>query len=181
MVPVVASSAGGHCISKGPIRSLGKCSAQPSHVRVPGIEASAVLAGIMQEFMRLLKDIEIPVVARCLKGQSNPVSSPYAGGVLVEHAEKLSSSALRPSPSLSTASFRIASLNPGRTGLAALNTDDTLYWRLWSISLTLSDQGCHMCVLPGARMPPGARLPILMVGPSHVRMGGGGGVTCNGT
>ena len=55
--------------------------------------------------------------------------------------------------------LKVATLNPGRTGLAALGTNELLVWRLYAIGAVLHDQGVKLCVLPGVRFPPGSRLP----------------------
>ena len=81
------------------------------------------------------------------------VISPFAGGV--------SSSSL-PAPSVPgecTRQLKLASLNPGRTGLAALGTNAFLHWRLQAIVATLQLESVDICALPGARFPPGTQLP----------------------
>jgi len=35
----------------------------------------------------------------------------------------------------------VATFNSGRTGLAALGSNEVLYWRLWAIALELNDLG----------------------------------------
>ena len=82
--------------------------------------------------------------------------SPYAGGERVAAAAGVEAVPILAS---STPELRIATLNPGKAGLACLGTDEVLYWRLWGIAAALQREGVRVCVLPRARLPPGARLP----------------------
>eukprot|EP00959_Pyramimonas_sp_CCMP1952_P043436 908329-Pyramimonas_sp.AAC.1 len=52
-----------------------------------------------------------------------------------------------------------ATLNPGRTGFLALGTGALLDWRPEAVGHALVACGVDICVLSGARFPPGARLP----------------------
>ena len=56
-------------------------------------------------------------------------------------------------------SLTIATMNPGRTGFAALGTNALLFWRLWALDLELHERRIRFCVVPGARLPPGVSLP----------------------
>ena len=53
----------------------------------------------------------------------------------------------------------MATLNPGRTSLAALGTNELLCWRLHAIGAALHKLDIKLCALPGARFPPGCHLP----------------------
>lgn len=55
--------------------------------------------------------------------------------------------------------LKLASLNPGRTGLAALGSNQLIHWRIQAIAATLLEENIDICALPGARFPPGAQLP----------------------
>ena len=60
---------------------------------------------------------------------------------------------------LSRVKLRIATLNPGRTGLSSLGTNEVLYSRLWAIAAALIEQEVNFCILPGAQLHPGVQLP----------------------
>ena len=55
--------------------------------------------------------------------------------------------------------FKVACLNPGRVGLSALGSNQVLHWRVQAIGCALEELDVDLCVLPGARFPPGAQLP----------------------
>ena len=60
---------------------------------------------------------------------------------------------------MASPSFRLAVLNPGRTGFLALGTQLLLEWRLHAVAIALLSRRIDFCVLPGARFPQGVLLP----------------------
>ena len=100
----------------------------------------------------------IPVLQRSLKGRPL-MDTPYAGGVLVQQLQELSRMHESRATVPTLKSLKLASLNPGRTGFSKLGSDELLFWRLWAVALNLEALGVHLCVVPGARFPPGAALP----------------------
>ena len=61
--------------------------------------------------------------------------------------------------------------------LAALGFDAVLCSRLWASAVAMEDEGMHICVIPGARLPPGTRLPdgfpLVWMGSMSVDLGVG--------
>ena len=55
--------------------------------------------------------------------------------------------------------IKVGTWNPVRSGLAALGSSELLHWRLHAIGATLHSQDIKVCALPGARFPPGSKLP----------------------
>ena len=110
------------------------------------------LAELVSDMKGTLKDI-LKHTRRNLKVVM-PVISPYLGGI--DAAELDSSSADK---GRECTQLKVAVFNPGRTGLIALSTEEILWWRLGHISCVLLEQDVQICVLPGARWPPGASLP----------------------
>ena len=88
--------------------------------------------------------------------RDKPTISPYSGGVTKTHFEAFVQKEAR---TLRLQEIKMATLNPGRSGLTALGTDAILYWRLWHIATALQERGIHICAVPAARWPPGAKLP----------------------
>ena len=80
-----------------------------------------------------------------------PVVSPFLGGISDAPAAKHSKH--------ECFSLKVATLNPGRTGFLALATEEIMWWRVWHVTSALISRDIQICVLPGARWPPGASLP----------------------
>ena len=124
----------------------------PGNLRtVSGREVSHLrhLANLVSSFKGLLRRV-LPVAGRGA-GQVKHVVSPFVGGQSVLAGNYFTSGVLE--------RIKLATLNPGRTGLAALGSDDILWWRVWHIAHELVQQNVKICVLPGARFAPGAPLP----------------------
>jgi hypothetical protein len=98
----------------------------------------------------------VPGLRRLLT-QTHEVVSPWAGGVRLE--ELLETSSLSSTTPLRTSGLAIACANPGRAGFAHLGSDDVLWWRIRLLASALQEERVDVCVLPGARWPPGAILP----------------------
>ena len=118
-------------------------------ISVPGSVAADELVMLVRNIRYFSKHFAIPTVAKSLSKQCL-VTSPYAGGVLQDHAKKFSASNAAPYHLLSP-HIKIAA--------PALGTENVLYWRLWAISLCLQENGVKICVLPRARLPEGVQLP----------------------
>ncbi|CAE7834833.1 unnamed protein product [Symbiodinium sp. CCMP2592] len=109
------------------------------------------LASFVASLKGFLHDSLIPTAKSCVRKVSRVVS-PYFGGVpLHDHSESL--------PSLVSDSLTFAILNPGRIGLSTVAGEDILWWRLFHICSVLVERNIQICVLPGARWPPGSTLP----------------------
>ena len=92
-------------------------------------------------------------------GQCAFIQSPYAGGVLSRYAAALADrDASKPQP-FNIDSLKLGTLNPGRTAVAILGTNDVIQWRLWAVALKLVDLKIDICVVPGHRLPHGTSLP----------------------
>ncbi|CAK0875342.1 unnamed protein product [Prorocentrum cordatum] len=102
-------------------------------------------------------------------GVSRIVGGPYVGGVPQAAAAEAAGRVLGPVPPARPL-FRIATLNPGRTGFLHLGTDLILEWRLEAVAHALVEHGVDVCILPGSRFPPGAWLPpgfpFVWIGPT---------------
>ncbi len=94
----------------------------------------------------------IPNTARCLRIIC-PIISPYMGGVQENEYTQLTHETQH------VRQIKVATFNPGRTGLCSLAAEEVLWWRLWRIVAHLMENDIQICVLPGARWPPGATLP----------------------
>ena len=55
--------------------------------------------------------------------------------------------------------LKVATFNPGRCGLLALDSDTVLDWRIENIAATLQENSIHVCALPGARITESWRPP----------------------
>ncbi|CAE8605722.1 unnamed protein product [Polarella glacialis] len=106
----------------------------------------------------VLKYSALPALRHML-GHPCAVVSPYMSGIPAEDIWQLGSGASTSSSPLRTQQLILASANPGRAGLAHLGSDEVLWWRVWLLGASLLREGVHICVLPGARWPPGAVLP----------------------
>ena len=104
-----------------------------------------------------------------LPGVSRLVGGPYVGGVPQSVAAEEAGRARGPAPPVRPL-FRIATLNPGRTGFLHLGTDLILEWRREAVAHALVEHGIDVCILPGSRFPPGAWLPagfpFVWIGPT---------------
>ena len=125
----------------------------PRNLEVVSGQEVPQLKGLVQ-IVRILRD----ALRRSLSHLStrqvlrNLMVSPYMGGVDPDSCER----ALRKHV---YSSITIATLNPGRTGLSQLGTQEVLWWRLLHIGSFLVQHDVQLCVLPGARFPAGAELP----------------------
>ena len=99
----------------------------------------------------LLANSSIPLLDGVVK-QARDVLSPFAGGC---HAGDNAASDMCHRLDF----LNVACFNPGRTGLAALGTNQILHWRLFAIAAALEEADISICALPGARFPPGCVLP----------------------
>jgi len=108
-----------------------------------------------------IKDEVLPLLRRALRSNAaqQQVVSPYAGGVLISHVDTLEAVGPGRLPDFSTNRLHIASFNPGALGLSHLSSANLLDWRIQAIGRALQQDGIDICILPGARFPPGATLP----------------------
>ena len=118
------------------------------HPQGHDVKPLADMAGVLAQFLRR---VALPTL---MVTSGTPVISPYAGGVDASEVEDD-----RGGEKEHIGELKFACLNPGCVGLAALGTDEVLYWRLWAIAAALQSHGIQVCALPGARWPPGSRLP----------------------
>ena len=84
------------------------------------------------------------------------VSSPFAGAIPTEAlnlcmGDRGQASQLR--------NVRLGIINPGRSRLTNLSTDEVMWWRLWDIAAAGNDHELELLILPGPRLRPGTRLP----------------------
>ena len=93
---------------------------------IPGTDAALPLTSCASNLFAFLKHEALPLVQESVR-TTFEVNSPYAGAVLLEHARVASAGG---SVRFSTPSVVVATFNPGRTGLAALGSNEVLYWRL---------------------------------------------------
>ena len=92
---------------------------------------------ILFELLRRFAKLHIlPVITQCADSTCL-ISSPYAGNVEIQHARQVAASS-RQDCGLSMPSLKVATLNPGRLGLASL-ANQVLKWRLWDIAGILLD------------------------------------------
>ena len=89
--------------------------------------------------------------------QARLVSSPYAGGINLASLRRAYDH--QGCQAQGMESLCVAVLNPGRSGLAVLGTNELMVSRLFEIARSLHELNIHICILPGARMPPGSKLP----------------------
>ena len=117
--------------------------------RVPRLER---LARLVAAAKGELRNSILPELRRHIRGLLPSVQSPYFGGIPWERLDDQGDTKL-------CEQLSIAIMNPGRTGLLALGTQEVLWWRLWHVSQALTEEHVQICVLPGARWPLGARIP----------------------
>ena len=133
----------------------------PKTLRLNASHGPDRLIELSWEVFRFLSDEVLPTLhGVCHKGMM--VSSPYAGGVAVSHAQQAMEAlaqSRRGTPEFNVGTLNVATFNPGRSGFATIGTDEILYWRLWAVALALLERDVHVCVIPGARLPPGTNLP----------------------
>ena len=135
---------------------LAACPSLPPPLLLACDGAAASLVALVSALSTLVRREVAPSLARAgLLQQPGQVVSPYAGGVPVGNADPARHAAEPGSQD----SIHLAVLNPGRLGFLALGTDVFLEWRLHAVAHVLSGCGADICVLPGARLPPGAVLP----------------------
>ena len=84
------------------------------------------------------------------------VSSPFAGAIPTEAlnlcmGDRGQASQLR--------NVRLGIINPGRSGLTNLSTDEVMWWRLWDIAAAGNDHELELLILPGPRLRFGICLP----------------------
>ena len=138
---------------------MGLLSAQtknPRACRLPGRTEPPVILTFAAQLARFLQDEVLLYASKAVRG-APLVVSPYVGGVLMDHVELMQKQATKRRMSCNI--LNVATQNPGRIGLTALGSTEILFWRLWAISNELVERDVHICVLPGARFPLGARLP----------------------
>ena len=88
-----------------------------------------------------------------LPGNRQTVASPYVGGLEAKR-QRLDDPVACP-----TKPLQVGSLNPGRTGLQTVATNEVLWWRLQHIMEHLIAKDIAICFLPSARWPEGAPMP----------------------
>ena len=113
-----------------------------------------MLLDIAHTLEQFLKN-EVSVVLKRKCNNDLAISTPFAGGAPTNHRKPVGVGQV----DRAGGRLVIGTLNPGRTGLTALGTNQLLDWRLQAIGCALEDLDVHVCALPGARFPPGARLP----------------------
>ena len=128
----------------------------PRACRLPGFTHPPVVLTFAAQLAHFLQDEVLLYASKAVRG-APVVVSPYVGGVVLDHAEMMQRQATKRFMSCDV--LNIATQNPGRIGLTALGSTEILSWRLWAISNELIERDIHICVLPGARFPIGARLP----------------------
>ena len=82
------------------------------------------------------------------------VISPYAGALPLRQFQQASVG-----NSGEMQKLKLATFNLGRLGCSHLGTGELLLWRLRGVAIELSARRIQCCILPGARIPPGALLP----------------------
>ena len=129
----------------------------PASLRIPSSTVVNNLIDLSRALHRFIKQ-DIAPLLESNNIPSVPLSSPYIGGATSSASQASDPGGQR--QSINDASrLLLATMNPGRTGLAALGTDAVLFWRLWALDWELHERGVQFCVLPGARFPPGVSLP----------------------
>ena len=117
------------------------------HIAKGSIPQLKLFSNLVSELKGMLRHVSGRL--RQLSQASNLVTSPWVGGV-----ESVSTG-----PDTLEQPLRVGSLNPGRSGLLALATNEILWWRLTHIFDTLVSLQVPICFLPGARWPEGAVMP----------------------
>ena len=120
----------------------------------------APLFGRAQALRTFLKEEVLPRLAGA-GGPAPQVSAPYAGGLPAACLADLGGAqdSRGQAQPCQLSAIRLGVFNPGRTGFLALGTELLLDWRLEQVAVALLDHRVDICVLPGARFPPGALLP----------------------
>ena len=122
---------------------------------VQHVEGLRLLDQLSRSLRQFLVNEAIPPLRKSSSANVQ-CASPYAGEVTTETVNDL----LRGSrKTMSSADLRVGILNPGRTGFLSLVTQAVLDWRLHAVAAALLVRNIDFCDLPGARFPPGAKLP----------------------
>ena len=111
----------------------------------------AKLSEFVSALKGFLKHVAIPSAARSTTSRV-AIESPYMGGTLVDQYE-------HKQEGFQCSELTFAVLNPGRLGLSRIASEELLLWRLFHICSVLVDKNIQVCILPGARWPPGAEIP----------------------
>ena len=105
----------------------------PKTLRLNASHGPDRLIELSWEVFRFLSDEVLPTLhGVCHKGMM--VSSPYAGGVAVSHAQQAMETlaqSRRGTPEFNVGTLSVATFNPGRSGFATIGTDEILNWRRW--------------------------------------------------
>ena len=125
----------------------------PGSLRLPLSSDADRLIDMVHDLSRFLRAEALPLLQKRAGGRRPvPVISPFAGSSCGERPLKRTRLATTPAPACTW----FASLNPGRTGLTALGSNNLLHWRLHAIASYLLENDIIACALPGARLPHGA-------------------------
>ena len=129
----------------------------PIALRFQGDECTQTLLKVSLDLKEFLLNEVVPCITNIRTHKpTDQVIAPLTGGVPVSSPQSAKTSGLIRHVSSHCCS---ATFNPGRSGFAALVTNELLHWRLEATAALLTEHGIDVCVTPGARFPPGAALP----------------------